>query len=76
MGVINRELRKMLWSKLIRISHGVCSASFIHRRCYIINILLLVEGVMVDYHTRGKISHSGRRISPETITGKMSTINI
>jgi hypothetical protein len=32
----------------------------------IINILPLVEGVMVDYHTREKISHSGKRISPET----------
>jgi hypothetical protein len=31
-----------------------------------INILPLVEGVMVDYHTREKISHSGKRISPET----------
>ena len=29
----------------------------------IINILPLVEGVMVDYHTREKISHSGKRIS-------------
>jgi hypothetical protein len=32
----------------------------------IINILPLVEGVMVDYHTIEKISHSGKRISPET----------
>ena len=32
----------------------------------IINILPLVEGVMVDYHTREKISYSGKRISPET----------
>jgi hypothetical protein len=32
----------------------------------IINKLPLVEGVMVDYHTREKISHSGKRISPET----------
>jgi hypothetical protein len=32
---------------------------------YIINILPLVEGVMVDYHTRGKY-HTGKRISPET----------
>ena len=30
-----------------------------------INILPLVEGVMVDYYTREKISHSGKRISPE-----------
>jgi hypothetical protein len=29
------------------------------------NILPLVEGVVVDYHTREKISHSGKRISPE-----------
>ena len=29
------------------------------------NKLPLVEGVMVDYHTREKISHSGKRISPE-----------
>jgi hypothetical protein len=29
------------------------------------NILPLVEGVMDDYHTREKISHSGKRISPE-----------
>ena len=32
----------------------------------IINILPLVEDVMVDYHTRKKISHSGKRISTET----------
>ena len=32
----------------------------------IINILPLVEGVIVDYHTREKISHSGKRISPST----------
>jgi hypothetical protein len=31
-----------------------------------INILPLVEGVMVDYHTREKISLSGKRTSPET----------
>ena len=31
-----------------------------------INILPLVEGVMVDYHTRGEISQSGKRIPPET----------
>jgi hypothetical protein len=30
------------------------------------NILPLVEGVMVDDHTLVKISHSGKRISPET----------
>ena len=29
-------------------------------------ILPLVEGVMVDDHTGEKISHSGKRISPET----------
>ena len=32
------------------------------------NKLPLVEGVMVDYHTREKISHSGKRISPETMS--------
>jgi hypothetical protein len=32
----------------------------------IINVLPLVEGVIVDYHTREKISHSGKRISSET----------
>ena len=31
-----------------------------------INILPFVESVMVVYHTREKISHSGKRISPET----------
>jgi hypothetical protein len=29
----------------------------------------LVEGAMVDYHTKKKISHSGNRISPETSRG-------
>ena len=29
------------------------------------NILPLVEGAMVDYHTREKLSHSGKRISHE-----------
>jgi hypothetical protein len=37
-----------------------------NREPSIINIPPLVEGVMVDDHTREKISHSGKRISPET----------
>jgi hypothetical protein len=37
-----------------------------YQTSYIINILPLVEGVMVEYHTRKKISNSGKRISPET----------
>ena len=38
----------------------------------VINILTLVEDVMVDYHKRGKIAHSGKRISPETKSRGMS----
>ena len=41
------------------VSHGLALRT-------IINILPLVEGGIVDYHTREKISHSGKRISPET----------
>jgi hypothetical protein len=34
-----------------------------NRGTNIVNIPPLVEGVMVDDHTREKISHSGKRIS-------------
>jgi hypothetical protein len=37
-----------------------------NREPSIINIPPLVEGVMVDDHTREKISHSVKRISPST----------
>ena len=48
--------------------HCYCSlTSYSHSRVFSnINILPLVDGAMVDYHTREKISHSGKRISPET----------
>ena len=43
--------------------------------CVIINILPLVEGAMVDYNTRENISHSGKRISPESVVIYHNTLN-
>jgi hypothetical protein len=47
----------------IAISVDITNSYYKHTACFPINILPLVEGVMVDYHTRENISHSGKRIS-------------
>ena len=55
------------WEDMIRFRVFVSRWLYIFLvRYVIINILPVMEGVMVDYHTRENISHSGKRIASST----------